>query len=45
LKKEAEEKAKKYGVEYVETSAKLNKNVDYAFNLLAKAIINRFLKE
>jgi GTPase SAR1 family protein len=37
---EASNKAKKYGVEYIESSAKLNENVDKAFEILAVKILN-----
>ncbi|MFX1329752.1 MAG: Rab family GTPase [Promethearchaeota archaeon] len=39
---EAKEKAKKYKVNYLETSAKLNENVDEAFESLAVLILNTF---
>lgn len=37
---EAEKEAKNFGVEYFETSAKLNKNVDKAFESLSIQILN-----
>ena len=39
-KKAAQEKADEFGVEYVETSAKLDENVDEAFKTLAIKILN-----
>ncbi len=38
--KEAKEKAAEFGVEYIETSAKLNENVVEAFEMLAIKILN-----
>lgn len=37
---DANNKAEKLGVEYIETSAKLNENVDKAFEILAVKILN-----
>lgn len=42
-KEEGEELAEQYGVEYIETSAKSDENVDKAFEILAIEIIKKML--